>query len=551
MGIKTSVLPYQIMSDFIADISNNNYFVFASSVNNVSASSNSLTSAKLFLEKTIFGKKITSTDVKYMIPKRLWEPNIVYDQYDDTKDLTTLDFYVISEPDSESGDYNVFKCLDNNSGGVSVEKPTYNSDLSLSNYILRTSDNYIWKFLYAVKSSEYSFYRTKSLFPIIDNSDVQLQSKSGIDLIIVENPDNNYGYESLASTVNTIGSDVSGSRRIFINIASDQTFNPTTGYYKDYSFYVSSSNGVTSKLYVITNSGIRSSDQRPYVEIANYNGEITNIGSVVWNYSILPRVEIIGDGSGATAIPLMNGPRIKSIQILTNGTNYTRASARIVKPNLGFDPASSSSGDITCKLRVVKAPGSCFAASTGHGSNPAIELNSRYVLLTTELTGVDDLVIPTSNTYSKIGLVRNPEFTSVTSIFDNRIKVRVSSVNQLSVGGVITQTNSSGSLIFRGIIHAIDDINNFIYLTEFFGPYYDQSETTNFYLSSYYIDPSRPLVSTAGNVDIVANNIEPIDAGIFYPKYVQNTGRVMYITDFEPVERSNNLTEQYKFIIEF
>ncbi len=551
MGIKTSVLPYQIMSDFIADISTNNYFVFASSINNVSTSLNSAASSKLFLEKTLFGKKISASDVKYMIPKRIWAPGVVYDQYDDTKDLTTLDFYVISEPDSESGDYNVFKCIDNNAGGISIDKPTYDSDLSLSNYILRTSDNYIWKFMYSVKSSEYSFYRTKNLFPIIDSTSVQQIAKTGIDLIIVENPDNNNGYESLSSTINTIGSDVSGSKRIFINVNSGETFNPTNGYYKDYSFYVSSSNGVTSKLYTITNSGIRNSDQRPYVEIANYNGEITNIGTVVWSYSILPRVEIVGDGAGATAIPIMNGSKIKSVKILTNGVNYTRAIARIVKPNLGFEPASSASGDVTCKLRVVKSPGAHFGASTGHGSNPAIELNSRYILLTTELTGVDDLVIPTSNTYSKLGLVRNPTFTSATTIFDNRIKVRVSSVNQLAVGNIITQSGVSGITTFRGIIHAIDDINNFIYLTEFFGPYFDQSETTNFYLSSDYIDPARPLVSPAGNIDIVANTIEPIDTGVFNPKYVQNTGLVMYMTDFEPVERSNNLTEQYKFIIEF
>ena len=223
-----------------------------------------------------------------MIKKRFWESDTVYDQYDDTKDLTGLDFFVISEPDSDTGDYSVFKCIDNNSGGLSTDKPQYNSDLSLSNYILHTSDNYRWKYMYSVNSDDYAFYTSKDLFPIINDALVEADAKLGIDLIVVENPDTNNGYESLNYVINSIGGDISGNRRIFINVSPAETFNVTSGYYRNFSFYVTSSNGITSKLYSIMNSGVDVSDQRPYVDIANYNDEITNISSTVWNYSRLP-----------------------------------------------------------------------------------------------------------------------------------------------------------------------------------------------------------------------------------------------------------------------
>lgn len=541
MGFSTNILHYNMIKDFVDSFSSNEYFVFGSSLGNGSTSVNSEYSARLFLEKAIFGKKIQTNDVRFLIRRSIWQSNVVYTQYDDAIDLHTANFFVVIDPGTESGDYDVFKCLSNNYGAVSVEKPQFSEDLSLQNYILNTADGYVWKYMYSVPNAEVRQYGTSTLFPVIPNQSVIADAKQGIDHIVVENPLNNFGYETHSGTIESLNSidTTEGYRTIFLNAAG---FNQIRGYYDNYTFYTTSSDGVTSRKYTIRDSGIRTTDQRPFVSVEDYNvGDIVNASSTVWSYTILPTVEIIGDGTGASAIPILSNSRITSVRILNAGQGYTRSLARIVKPTFGFNPESVESGDVTCRLRVIHGPSDIYTVPGGHGSNAASELDSRHVVVTAQFNSADGSVIPTSNSYSKVGLVKNPLFNSSVSLFDNRIKVELASVAQLTVGDVVTQSTTN----FRGVIHTIDSINNFVYVTEFNGPYYDQSENTTFFISNItHLDPTQPLTTPIGRVEIVTD-------GVTYPVYQRNTGEVLYMSDFDPIQRDDNLAEQFKFIIAF
>ena len=121
MGIVLDNLRYTTARDFRNSFSSGKYYLFASSLTDQDISSNSDRSSRLFFEKTIFGKRILPKDVLFMVRKIIWTPGVVYSPYDDTVDLSVSQFYVISEPDSVSGDYTVFKCISNNDGAASTE----------------------------------------------------------------------------------------------------------------------------------------------------------------------------------------------------------------------------------------------------------------------------------------------------------------------------------------------------------------------------------------------------------------------------------------------
>ncbi len=89
-------------------------------------------------------KRIGFNDVFLVVPRVNWEPGRTFDQYDDDSDLFNDDdpkqFYVLVDGQ------NVYKCLGNNFGGLSTEKPTGTS----TEAFVRPNDLYRWKFLYRV-----------------------------------------------------------------------------------------------------------------------------------------------------------------------------------------------------------------------------------------------------------------------------------------------------------------------------------------------------------------------------------------------------------------
>jgi hypothetical protein len=541
MGIVLDNLRYTTAKDFLDSFSSRKYYIFASSLTDQDVSGNNDRSSRLFVEKTIFGKEILPEDATFMVRKIMWTPGVVYSPYDDTTDLSSSLFYVISEPDSESGNYAVFKCISNNNSAASVDKPIYSSSLVSQNFILRTADGYIWKYLYSITNSVARAYSTTNLFPVATNRTVVNNAVRGIDRIVITNPTTNFGYDSRTGTIISVAaSSTGGLRTITLNAGTSDPNNDyfrINGYYKGYTFYATSPDGVTSRKYIIADSGVNA-NQRFFVSVSNYvNGDITNDA---WNYTITPTVEIIGDGTGASALSTVTAGRITDVVMLNSGEGYSRSRARIVAPTIGFNTGDPTSGDVACALRVVLPPPAIYDAKAGHGGNPAAELRARHVAILVQLDRADELVIPSTNMYSKVGIMRDPIFNSgFPHVFDNRIKIELASVSQLNVGDVVTQPSTD----FRGIVHTIDDINSIIYVTEFYGPYNQNSNS--FYLSSIVpLDDTQPLTTPAGRVEIQTD-------GIVYPTYQMGSGELLYVTEFEPIERSENLAEQFKFIISF
>lgn len=137
-------------------------------------------------------KRITTADVTHAVPRHDWTSGTVYDQYDDQDtNLLDDDFYVMTE------DYNVYKCLFNNSGAASTTKPT-----GVSSSEFTTADGYIWKFMYTVTTAKALKFLTNDYIPVqtlasddgTDQWDVQTAAVDGaIHVVKVTSGGSGYG----------------------------------------------------------------------------------------------------------------------------------------------------------------------------------------------------------------------------------------------------------------------------------------------------------------------------------------------------------------------
>lgn len=129
-----------------------------------------------YYETMIALKKINSSDVRQVVPKRLWTSGISYDMYrnDYTRNntakvsgSTTLyssTYFVVNS------DYRVYICLqngtnpDNPNGRPSLDEPTF---IDLEPRSAGTSgDGYVWKYLYTIKPSDIIKFETSDFIPV-------------------------------------------------------------------------------------------------------------------------------------------------------------------------------------------------------------------------------------------------------------------------------------------------------------------------------------------------------------------------------------------------
>tara|TARA_B110000977_G_scaffold200678_1_gene292094 strand:+ start:12233 stop:13906 length:1674 start_codon:yes stop_codon:yes gene_type:complete len=542
---------------FVEDVAYNDYYLFTSSISNTTVE-NTAVSKRSFLEKTIFGKKLLSENVFYVIKNNVWQTGEAYAQYDDAADLEDKKYYTVVYPqDNTTGDYKIYKCLFNNYSSLSTSPPNYQTTTPDQIYIM--PDGYIWKYMYSLTVSEFNKYNTRGYIPIIEPSvaaNTVISSTSTVDQVFVTNKDQNAGYENVIGTIFQVLRAPVNTITLTPNAGSG--LNGIANYYSGYSFYVTNQN-TRSQVYEINTYSFNATTGRATITLV----EGTPLDSILVDaadFNILPRVEIKGDGSGAIAIPSVNtSGSIVSVTVLNKGSNYTHATAVVVDP-FAFNPSATGSLDTRVILRPVLSP------EGGHGTNISDELSSTRVLAYTELDAVDNTFIPYTNSYSSIGIVKNPEFKEVTypTIFDNRIELAVDT-NPLAVNETVTQietanTNSDffNNTRFSAKVHAVS--GDYVYLAEYSGPYpNDQGTYANTDFSDISLDINLPLISSKSQLIAINTDNSPAYTGNYdstYPgfklsPYVQRTGEVYYMHSFRPITRTASSREQFKIVLEF
>jgi hypothetical protein len=128
-------------------------------------------------DDAIAAKKITSSDISFVIPRRNWTTGTVYDMYRNdygkritgtstaktstsgASNLYDATFYV------KNSNNHVYKCLDNNSGATSTVEPTLTSTA-----ILETADGYKWKYMYTLTASQGTNFLSTDFMAVTTNS---------------------------------------------------------------------------------------------------------------------------------------------------------------------------------------------------------------------------------------------------------------------------------------------------------------------------------------------------------------------------------------------
>lgn len=538
------------------DFLNNEYYFAVSSVTideltRVDAK-NSLYSKNQFKENIVFGKRIFPEDIKFMIKYYPWQSDAVYDQYDDKEDLEGKKFYSIVGPNNNnSGDYRVYKCLSNNNGSASVSPPNYNAETN--GQIYRMPDGYVWKFMYYLTEQEFEAYNAVGFIPLpttLDinptperfdaaaNTNVEIAG-SQISDIFVENAFDNNGYPTVNNgiIINTPNNDGTFLIR-------SQELSETSNFYSGMTIFITNQDGSGSKGYVIDTYRW---DENPSSDIAKIRVIGDPLGDGILGsspFKIVPTIEISGDGHGAEVIAIIEEERVVGVEVVNAGNDYNNVTATVIDPKINFDPANRQEIDVRAVLRPVLSP---FG---GHNFDLIDEMHCRNILLYAYITESDSNRIARSNTYSAVGVIKNPEFapdpetanTASPGVFDNRIEITTDDYGKVEVNTLVKQVDINTNKTFEGRVHEIKSSSNSVFLCSYTGPYVNQSN------NDIAFDYTKSLINSTGQT-LQINS--PTANNVVESRYTQRSGTIYFMEDFVPLERTTTSREEYKLVLEF
>ena len=140
-------------------------------------------------------KRISSTDIAFVAPRRNWTTCTTYDIYrHDYGDRITG---TTTQQSANSGVFNLFdanfyamnssrnvyKCLDNNNNTASTVEPTGTN----ASTILSTADGYKWKYMYTLSASEQSNFLSTDFMAVSTNTSVSSNAVDGaIDIVKIK-----------------------------------------------------------------------------------------------------------------------------------------------------------------------------------------------------------------------------------------------------------------------------------------------------------------------------------------------------------------------------
>lgn len=348
-----------------------------------------------YYEQLVFGKKINSSDVSYMIPRVNWTTNTVYSMYSDTDTgLFDKQFYVVSDQGST---YYVYKVLSNNGGANSTVNPGSTSTSESACNFTTTSDGYVWKLMYKMTEDDFEKFATADYMPVVQSANVAANVVSGaIDVITITYPGSNYvATLSGIFTSTDLRDAIPGGNTTTYKLANTASSNND--------FYVGSG--------IVITAGTGSGQLRKIVSysaasrVATVDRVFDTSPASGTEYTVAPYVQVLGDGttnaigyatvtSGAGVNNYING-----IVLRDRGEGYTYASA-VITGNTGGVSNSAT-------LNVIIPPGG------GHGSDTINELGSRHLGISVTFANNESGYVSTENDFGQIAVLKDPLFNNV------------------------------------------------------------------------------------------------------------------------------------------
>ena len=245
---------------------------------------------------------------------------------------------------------------------------------------------------------------------------------------------------------------------------------------------------------------------------------VTNTGSGYTNTNV--SVIITGDGIEANAFAQINTSTntISSIIVDNRGSGYTYANAIIYQANSIGSNATA---------RVIMSP------VGGHGKDALAELGGSYLMLNLKLKSGENGRFIVNNDYRQIAIIEDPYYWLTTIPASNTIfsQLTVVSLNGISAeyieDEIVYQGSTFANAIFKGVVAQWDSSNNIMKLTNVEG-----TPTSELLIGSQSTG-ARFLDS------VIAPDLRPY------------SGKLLYINNIKPIERSVDQTESFKIILKF
>jgi hypothetical protein len=248
---------------------------------------------------------------------------------------------------------------------------------------------------------------------------------------------------------------------------------------------------------------------------------VTTAGTL---YTVAPTVQIVGDGTGATANAVIDAGTgtVIGITMTAKGTGYTYATVTLTGGTTGVNAAAAA---------IIGPKG-------GHGKDPVEELGGFYVMMNVRLEyddGAGDF--PVDNDYRRIMLVRDP-FNFNTSVVSSTTTMRAMRV--FTVTGVtgtfqpdeqITGATSTA----KGRIVRIWSESGTNYIS------YVQTRVEN--------TAGRLFQTGEGIVGATSTATATISA-IANPEVQADSGDVLYVENRRAINRALDQIEDIKIIVE-
>lgn len=344
----------------------------------------------------IFGKKIKNDSITTMIKRYEWNENTVYDMYrDNDTNLVNKQFYVVND---DAVELNVYKCLFNNNGAKSTQKP-FGKDITPIEF---PQDGYIWKYMYTVDQVNIRKFATTEYAPVTPNEVITNSAVAGsIEIVTVDN--SGAGYNNY--TVGQFPDDASIAVGSNLRFGLDASASSINTFYKDCLIRMTS--GVATNEYrLITDYTISAGQKIITIDLAFNN--TPNAGD---EYEIYPNVFVydVSDTSTVNCVAraIVNsamGNAISRVEVLNIGAGYRLATAKIKTANI------VSVTGVAVVTPVISPPG-------GHGSNINNELFGRYVGISSSFIGNNE-PLTAYNDYRTIGVLKSPQYANVNVILE-------------------------------------------------------------------------------------------------------------------------------------
>lgn len=351
----------------------------------------------------VFGKLVTSNDVKHAIRRISWVSGTAYTMYDDTVDLTEASYYVVV--DDVDGQRSVFKCIDNNNGALSTQKPSVKDlggKVGASNYsgIYKTSaDGYVWKYMGGIEDTVFDKFATDSYVPYDVNANVATNAVDGsIEAIKVVSGGIRYdarheGYIQVVA--------YNGDQTVF---GIGDTASTTNDFYTGSGLYIKKTGEIRKIVdYTVFSNPTASVGDYDYnFKKVTVESAFDTLPSKLDDYEIVPYVTIKGDGTGAVAKAVMDttSNTISQVIVLNKGSGYSYSRATATN-------FTAVAGAANASLRVVTSP------QGGHGADQINELDGSSLFFTVEFANNENSTISVTNDYRQVGLIRDPLYANL------------------------------------------------------------------------------------------------------------------------------------------